>query len=302
MLKTPIGLGHWVPLPSGSHLESLVDPQGSASGSTARFKPRLQARKTVGGSTSSSIEHDALAHSTGSYSSSSSSGTSHSSAPKYALYRPQNALAADSSDDPASLLKEKRESLRSSIAWDDFVPTATTSSDPFGAPADPRRRSITRSPSLNTSQHSHHTSASSPRMSATGNSGSMRSPSLTQRPSLSRGSSGSFTRDRSGSLSRRVSNGHHSRSSSRASLHLPAGASPVVSRRISSHRSAPTYVKGKALSLEPAELMEIIKEEHHRMLDPAASSERMHKSRPLVIDTRPLPDFLGPQGRIKGSM
>lgn len=84
-------------------------------------------------------------------------------------------------------------------------------------------------------------------------------------------------------------------------MHLP-GSAPVVSRRISGHRSASTYVKGKALSLEAAELLEVLKEEHHRMLDDSSSSESLRRTQPLVIDTRCLPDYLGPAGRIKGSM
>lgn len=259
-----------------------MDPEGSSSGSTTRIRPQLVPRRTVAnGATDPDTWTDQSAAAAPAASSSDAFQQ-----PQYALNMPHGTSAVG--DSPASRLREKRRSLRSASS------KASDEPESFMAP-DSLRRSLSGS-----SHHSHHTS---PRNSANLTASPAGRP---QRPPLQRAGSSGYTssRDRSGSLGRKGSH-RHSRSSSRASIHLSgsgAAASPVVSRRTSSYRSVPTYVKGKALSLEAEELVEVLKQDHYRMFNESDIEGKLHKSHPLVLDTRPLPAFLGPTGRIKGSM
>lgn len=269
-------------LPKGSSLEPLMDPEGSNSGSTTRIRPQLLPRRTVANGAP-----DPNTWTDQSTATAPAASSSDGFQPQYALNMPHGPSNAE--DSPASRLREKRRSLRSASS------KASDEPEYFMAP-DALRRSLSGS-----SQHSHH--HTSPRNSASITASPAGRP---QRPPLQRaGSSGYMgSRDRSASIGRKSSH-RHSRSSSRASIHVSgsgAAASPVVSRRTSSYRSVPAYVKGKALGLEAEELVEVLREDHYRMFNESDTEGKLHKSHPLVLDTRPLPTFLGPSGRIKGSM
>ena len=107
-------------------------------------------------------------------------------------------------------------------------------------------------------------------------------------PPLSRSSS--IKPERHGSLQRR-----HSRQSSRS-------VQPAALARRGSASSTSSQRKRNAFSIMPNEFLEVLAEGKRRVAsgesDPAAKTP----AKPLVIDVRPLPDFLGSTGRIRGSM